>query len=113
MCYKGSSVLSFLLAFLTVVRVFVRSRADTALEVLALRQQLGVLKRKRRRPRLSAPDRLFWSYCKSFGPAGPKRSSLQTQTPSSAGIAPVSASIGVGGPGGAVANRESGRKFAS
>jgi hypothetical protein len=53
-------VLSFLLAFLSVVRVFVRSRTDTALEVLALRQQLGVLKRKRPRPRLSAPDRLFW-----------------------------------------------------
>jgi hypothetical protein len=53
-------VLSFLLAFLTVVRVFVRSRADSALEVLALRQQLGVLKRKRPRPRLSAPDQLFW-----------------------------------------------------
>ena len=30
------------------LRVFVRSRSDTALEVLALRQQLAVLKRKRR-----------------------------------------------------------------
>jgi putative transposase len=53
-------VLSFLLAFLIVVRVFVRSRTDTALEVLALRQQLGVLNRKRSRPRLGASDRLFW-----------------------------------------------------
>ena len=53
-------MLSFLLAFLIVVRVFVRSRTDTALEVLALRQQLGVLKRKRSRPRLGASDRLFW-----------------------------------------------------
>jgi putative transposase len=53
-------VLSFLLAFLIVVRVFIRSYTDTALEVLALRQQLGVLKRKRSRPRLGGSDRLFW-----------------------------------------------------
>ncbi len=42
-------------------RVFVRSRADTALEVLALRQQVAVLKRRRPRPPLSALDRLFWT----------------------------------------------------
>jgi len=59
-CYKGSSELSFLLAFLIMVRVFVRSRTDAALGVPALRQQLGVLKRKRSRPRLDASDRLFW-----------------------------------------------------
>jgi hypothetical protein len=58
-CYKDSSELSFLLAFLIVVRVFARSRAETALGVLALRQQLGVLKRKRSRPRLGASDPLF------------------------------------------------------
>jgi hypothetical protein len=45
---------------LIVVRVFVRSRTGTGLEVLALRQQLGVLKRKRPRPRLGASDRLVW-----------------------------------------------------
>ena len=54
--------MSFLLAFPDrgSGALFVRSRADTALEVLALRQQLGVLKRTRPRPRLGAPDRLFW-----------------------------------------------------
>jgi hypothetical protein len=37
-----------------------RSRRDLLLENLALRQQLGVLKRKHPQPRLAASDRLFW-----------------------------------------------------
>src|SRR5262245_56099805 len=47
------------------VRVFFLSRKDTALEILALRQQIVVLKRKRPRPRLNPLDRLFWIilYC--------------------------------------------------
>lgn len=51
---------SFFLSLLAAVRVFFRDRGDTALEVLALRQQVAVLKRKRPRPRLSRLDRLFW-----------------------------------------------------
>ena len=35
-------MLDFLLAVLAAVRVFVRSRSDTALEVLALRQQVAL-----------------------------------------------------------------------
>jgi putative transposase len=50
----------FILALLTFVRVFFRSRSETALEILALRQQIVVLKRKRSRPRLNQFDRLFW-----------------------------------------------------
>src|SRR4029434_2102114 len=46
---------------LAVLRVFFRSRSDTALEVLALRQQVAVLKRKRPRPVLNSLDRLFWT----------------------------------------------------
>ena len=37
-----------------------RSRADLTLEILALRQQLAILKAHRPRPRLSAIDRMFW-----------------------------------------------------
>jgi len=48
-----------LLPLIAAARVFFRSRADIALEVLALRQQVVVLKRKRPRPRLSPLDRLF------------------------------------------------------
>jgi putative transposase len=43
------------------IRVFFSSRSDTALEILALRQQIAVLKRKRPRPRLNSWDRLFWT----------------------------------------------------
>src|SRR5690242_7934496 len=47
-------------ALLAAFAVFFRSRRDISLEVLALRQQIAVLKRKRRRPMLSRLDRLFW-----------------------------------------------------
>jgi hypothetical protein len=50
-----------LLSLLAAVLVFCRSRSDTALEVLALRQQVAVLKRKRPRPKLNSWDRLFWT----------------------------------------------------
>ena len=46
---------------LAVVRVFWQSRSDTAIEILALRQQVAVLKRKRPRPALNSWDRLFWT----------------------------------------------------
>jgi transposase InsO family protein len=54
-------VLESLLSLIAAVRVFFRNRSDTALEVLALRQQLAVLKRKRPRPPLNSFDRLFWT----------------------------------------------------
>jgi putative transposase len=54
-------VVSFLVAVLAATRVFFRSRTDTALEVLALRQQVAVLKRRRPRPPLSPMDRVFWT----------------------------------------------------
>src|SRR5215472_10534360 len=42
------------------IRAAVRRRCDLALENLALRQQLAVLKRRKRVPRLRRNDRLFW-----------------------------------------------------
>ena len=42
------------------VRNILRSRADLALENLALRQQLAVLQRSVKRPRLCQRDRIFW-----------------------------------------------------
>jgi hypothetical protein len=59
-CYKLGFMVQFIPALLTAVRAFFRSRNDTALEILALRQQIVVLKRKRPRPRLNQFDRLFW-----------------------------------------------------
>jgi putative transposase len=58
---KGGFVLQIILSFLVAIRVFIRSRSDTALEILALRQQVAVLKRKRPRPKLNSWDRLFWT----------------------------------------------------
>ena len=58
---KVCFVFEIILSFFVAIRVFFRSRSDTALEVLALRQQLAVLKRKRPRPKLNSWDRLFWT----------------------------------------------------
>jgi putative transposase len=55
-------------AILAAFAVFFRRRLDLSLEVLALRQQVAVLKRKRRRPVLSPLDRLFWSVLQSVWP---------------------------------------------
>src|SRR6516164_3104356 len=49
-----------LLAFLSWFGAFSRSRHDLGLELVTLRQQVGVLKGKNPRPRLSLCDRLFW-----------------------------------------------------
>jgi len=45
---KGEFVLQIILSFLVAMRIFVRCRSDTAREILALRQQVAVLKRNRR-----------------------------------------------------------------
>jgi len=60
-CYNREFMPQFFFAVVVSLRVFFRSRADTALEILALRQQVAVLQRKRPRPRLNAGDRLFWT----------------------------------------------------
>ena len=54
------SMIEFVLTLFAAGRVFFRSRREAALEIIALRQQLAVLKRKRPRPRLNRFDRLFW-----------------------------------------------------
>jgi hypothetical protein len=56
----SSPVLHLIAALLAAIRVFFRSRVNTSLEVLALRQQVAVLKRMRPRPSLNRFDRLFW-----------------------------------------------------
>ena len=53
-------MIDFTLSILAAMRALVRSRADLALEILALRQQVAVLKRKRPRPPLKVHDRLSW-----------------------------------------------------
>jgi hypothetical protein len=49
-------------AFLVMVRAAFVSRTQLAVENLALRQQLAVLRRSVKRPRVRRRDRLFWSW---------------------------------------------------
>ena len=58
-CYNSGFVLEIILSTLAAIRIVFLSRTDTALEILTLRQQIAVLKRKRRQPSLSSGDRLF------------------------------------------------------
>jgi hypothetical protein len=53
-------------AVLAAFRALFRSRLDTSLEILALRQQVAVLKRRRRQPLLKRLDRLFWIMLRSL-----------------------------------------------
>lgn len=63
-------MIDFTVSVLAALRALLRSRADLALEILALRQQVAVLKRKRPRPPLKTHDRLFWIALFVSGPAG-------------------------------------------
>jgi hypothetical protein len=49
-----------MLTLFAYLHAFLRARHDLGLEILALRRQVAVLKRKHPRPRLSNLDRLFW-----------------------------------------------------
>ena len=61
-------MVQFPFAILLALRVFFRTRGDAALEILALRQQVAVLKRKRPRPPLYPGDRLFWTTLRRLWP---------------------------------------------
>ena len=63
-------MLEFLFSVLAAIRVFVCSRSDTALEVLALRRQVAVLTRQRPRPTLTRLDRFFWTTLRHLWPDG-------------------------------------------
>ena len=59
-------MIPFFLGFLTCLTAFFRSRCSLSLEIIALRQQLGVLKRKNPHPRLQIHDRIFWILLRCF-----------------------------------------------
>jgi putative transposase len=67
-CYNREFMGHLFLAVLLALRVFFRARRDTALEILALRQQVAVLKRKRPRPPLNSGDWLFWTTLRRIWP---------------------------------------------
>jgi hypothetical protein len=53
-------VLDLLRALLLASLTFFRTQCQLAVEILALRHQLGVLKRSVKRPRLTNVDRRLW-----------------------------------------------------
>ncbi len=60
--------MSILAAIFGFVRAILRGRAALALENLTLRQQLAVLRRSVKRPRLRPRDRIFWVLLRRFCP---------------------------------------------
>jgi len=76
-------MLILLSALLSTLGSMFRSRAGLELENLALRHQIGVLKRSaRRRPKLTATDRLFWVFLSRVW--GDWRSALDIVKPATA-----------------------------
>ncbi len=55
-------MITYLSLLCSALRAALSSRQHLVLENLALRQQLAVLSRQSRRPRLDRSDRLFWSF---------------------------------------------------
>jgi hypothetical protein len=69
-------VIDLITAILAAFRIFFVSRLDTSLEILALRQQLAVLKRRRPRPSVNRLDRFFWTTLRAVWPRCMRRSCL-------------------------------------
>src|SRR5262250_1924236 len=69
LCYKSGAMIALFIGFLICLSTFFRSRYNLGLEILALRQQLGILKRKIPRPRLRSQDRIFWILLLRLWPA--------------------------------------------
>lgn len=59
-------MINCIFALLAEVAAYFRSRTDLAMEILALRQQVAVLKRKRPRASPKMSDRLFWITLRRF-----------------------------------------------
>ena len=58
--------MTVLAAVIVFIRSFVCGRAAIAAENLALRHQLGVLRRSVKRPRICTVDRLLWTLLARF-----------------------------------------------
>src|SRR5262245_48446968 len=62
-------MIPFFLGFLTCLGASFRSRCSLGLEIIALRQQLGIFKRRLPRPRMRIQDRIFWILLQRLWPA--------------------------------------------
>ena len=59
---RACVAMSLLLALLGTLRAALKARTDLVLENLALRQQLALLRRRSKRPRVGLLDRVFWMW---------------------------------------------------
>ncbi len=87
-------MIALFLGFLSCLSTFFRSRYSLGVEILALRQQLGVLKRKNPHPRLRVRDRAFWILLRRLGLVGQASWSLSNRKRLSPGIEKVFAYSG-------------------
>jgi len=85
-------MLRMLRFFIGLIGCSLCSRRELLLEILALREQLTILKARHRRPTLTAPDRVFWVMLRRFWP-GWKRALVivQPEDGRRLGIEPVQA----------------------
>ena len=68
-CYKFGPMIEFVVDLLICLGIFFRSRYNLGFEILALRHQLRVLKRRNSRPRLRLRDRMYWVLLRRLWPA--------------------------------------------
>jgi putative transposase len=59
-------MIRLILSLFTIISRLFCNRSSLLLEILALRQQLAALKRRRSRPRLRFTDRMFWLLARRF-----------------------------------------------
>ena len=97
---SGSSSPTLMLHLLYVVfataRSSLKTRRELALENLALRQQLAIVQRKTKRPKLSKADRAFWVALCRLWPGWHNTLIIVKPETVIAGIARASSSIGPG-----------------
>ncbi len=87
------------MSILLLFRALFRERSQLALENLALRQQLAILRHKAPRPRLRRADRAFWVSLAQVWDQWPWPSFWSSRRPSYAGIAWDSGTSGDGSRG--------------
>ena len=92
------SAMSLVLALLGAARAALRTHTDLALENLALRQQLALLRHRSKRPRFGRLDRAFWVWLFGGGQGGARRSTSFAPKPSFVGIGRAFALSGPGSP---------------
>ena len=68
--------MSLVIALLGALRAALRTRTDLALENLALRQQLVLLRRRSKRPQFKRLERLFWVWLSDQWARGGARCSM-------------------------------------